>query len=162
MGVAEEARRADAAALFDAHYGRLAGWAAGALGSQAAGQDVAAEAFTRLFARLRTVREPRAFLYAVAANLIRDQYRRDRRAGAAAHDLLRRTSAVVDGPDLALRDLVGRLPDRLRMPLLLHYYADLPVDDVARILHRPAGTVKRWLAEARAALATQWEEAPDA
>ncbi len=162
MVVADDARRAEAAALFDAHYGQLAGWAAGILGSEAAGQDIAAEAFARLYGTLRTVREPKPFLYAVAANLIRDQWRRNRRSSAAAIEWHERAELTTSGPDLGLHDLVQRLPDSLRMAVLLHYYADLPVHDVAHVLHRPAGTIKRWLSEARTALASQWEEVPDA
>jgi RNA polymerase sigma-70 factor (ECF subfamily) len=37
--------------------------------------------------------------------------------------------------------------------VLLHYYADLPVEEVARLIHRPVGTVKRRLHEARRVLA---------
>jgi RNA polymerase sigma-70 factor (ECF subfamily) len=59
-------------------------------------------------------------------------------------------SAPVEDP--WLWDLVGRLPQRLRQPVLLHYYADLPVSDVARALHRPEGTIKRALSEGRALL----------
>ena len=53
-----------------------------------------------------------------------------------------------------LQDLVQRLPVRLREVVLLHYYADLPIEQVAAAVHRPVGTVKRRLHEARAALAT--------
>jgi RNA polymerase sigma-70 factor (ECF subfamily) len=41
---------------------------------------------------------------------------------------------------------------RLREVVLLHYYADLPVAEVAAAIHRPVGTVKRRLHEARALL----------
>jgi RNA polymerase sigma-70 factor (ECF subfamily) len=37
--------------------------------------------------------------------------------------------------------------------VLLHYWADLPVAEVARLVRRPQGTVKRRLHEARAQLA---------
>ena len=50
------------------------------------------------------------------------------------------------------KDAVDRLPPGLRDVVLLHYYADLPVEDVARAIRRPAGTVKRRLHEARALL----------
>jgi len=48
-----------------------------------------------------------------------------------------------------VRDLVERLPAKLRPAVLLHYFADLPIDEVAHVLHRPTGTVKRHLHEAR-------------
>ena len=45
-----------------------------------------------------------------------------------------------------------RLPERMRVPVLLHYYADLSIAEVASALHRPEGTVKRMLYDARARL----------
>jgi RNA polymerase sigma-70 factor (ECF subfamily) len=66
---------------------------------------------------------------------------------------LSRTHAdSVAAHDPWLRDLVERLPKRLRTPVLLHYYADLPVNEVAATLHLPLGTAKRRLHEARALL----------
>lgn len=156
----EPARRARAAELFQEYYGPLAGWAAAALGSESAGHDVASEAFTRLFARLLSVRTPRAFLYAVAANLIRDQWRREtRERGVTA--ALSGEAYYRPGPDHSVRDLVDRLPERLRLPVLLHYYADLPVAEVAAVLRKPTGTVKRALSDARAALAPLLLESSD-
>ena len=38
------------------------------------------------------------------------------------------------------------------MPVLLHYYADLSIAEVAGAMHRPEGTVKRMLYDARARL----------
>lgn len=61
------------------------------------------------------------------------------------------------GPDHGLRDLVERLPARLRAVVLLHYYVDLSVADVARLLGRPEGTVKSDLHRARAVLLTAME-----
>ena len=102
------------------------------------------------------IREP--FLYTVAGNLARDHWRaqaRDRRLVDRAGQV---AESSVPAVDPWLRDLVERLPDRLRMPVLLHYYADLPVSAVAAALHRPEGTVKRLLAEGRAALLQSLED----
>ncbi len=44
------------------------------------------------------------------------------------------------------------MPDRLRQPFLLHYYAGFPIRDVAEMLGRPEGTVKADLHHARARL----------
>jgi RNA polymerase sigma-70 factor (ECF subfamily) len=54
-----------------------------------------------------------------------------------------------------VRDLVERLPERLRSATVLHYYADLPVEQVARLLHRPEGTIRQRLHEARRLLAVE-------
>ena len=51
-----------------------------------------------------------------------------------------------------MRELLQALPDRLRSPFLLHYYAGFPVRDVAVLLGRPEGTIKADLYHARARL----------
>jgi RNA polymerase sigma-70 factor, ECF subfamily len=56
-----------------------------------------------------------------------------------------------------LRDLVERLPDKMRAPVLLHYYADMSIAEIALALHRPQGTIKRTLSDARTRLQT-WLE----
>jgi RNA polymerase sigma-70 factor (ECF subfamily) len=48
---------------------------------------------------------------------------------------------------------VEALPDRLRVVVLLHYFADLPVATVARQLEKSDGTVKRDLFDARQRMA---------
>ena len=117
--------------------------------------DLAQEAFTRMLGRLTTVDDPRAYVYGVATNLVRRAWRR-RAQDALAVDAL---AAQPAGPlashegAVTLRDAVAKLPPRLRDVVLLHYWADLTVVDVGNALGRPAGSVKRQLAEARALLA---------
>jgi RNA polymerase sigma-70 factor, ECF subfamily len=54
-----------------------------------------------------------------------------------------------------LRDLVDALPERFRRPLVLFYYEERSVAEVAQMLGQPEGTVKTNLHRARAALAEQ-------
>src|SRR5437588_764601 len=63
------------AALYLAQFGPLSGYAQALTGDPAAAVDIAQEAFTRLFSRLRGVRDPRAWLFYVATNLARDYWR---------------------------------------------------------------------------------------
>ena len=144
--------------MFRAEFGRLAGYCTGLVGDEALGADLAQEALVRTWGRWSTVREPRAYAYLVATNLARRHW-----AGAArdrkARELLAAGARSFDeGPDTGVRDLVERLPERLRVATLLHYYADLPVDEVARVLRRPPGTVRQRLHEARTTLAAQLVE----
>ncbi len=69
--------------------------------------------------------------------------------------LSREREATTGGGDDTVRDLVFALPAKLREPVLLHYFADLPVTEVARLLHSPVGTTKRRLSDARSALQQQ-------
>jgi RNA polymerase sigma-70 factor, ECF subfamily len=143
------------AELYRQHFGPLSGYALALTGDPGAAVDVAQEAFTRLLARWVKVRDARAWLFFVATNLSRDHWRsltRDRDLSERAASHLARTAPAHDP---WLRDLVERLPDRQRQAILLHYYADVPVEEIARLLHVPLGTVKRRLHDGRARLATQ-------
>lgn len=120
--------------------------------------DLAQEAMVRLYSRWRGVSEPRGYLYKVATNLVRRAWRKrsdELIAVGALTQLALVVGASVEGPEMGhvVRDAVRTLPARLRDVVLLHYFADLSVNDVAVATNRPAGSVKRQLSEARAVLA---------
>ena len=144
--------------VWAAYYGPLAGWVAGTSGDVDLGHEIAAEAFVRLLSRWRGVDDPRGFLYVVAANLLRDHWRREGRRRNAFRRLGNERTSDVAPPDTSVRTVIDALPERHRTVVLLHYYADLPVADVARAVGRPEGTVKRELSEARTRLHAALEE----
>jgi RNA polymerase sigma-70 factor (ECF subfamily) len=110
-------------------FGDLAGYGWSLTGDAHVGDELAQEALTRVYARWAILRDPR---------LVDDR--------------------TVPAPDATTLDAVRRLSAPLRDVVLLHYYADLPIHEVARVLRRPVGTVKRRLFDARAALAAALEE----
>jgi RNA polymerase sigma-70 factor (ECF subfamily) len=160
-------RRADRSAeqvvreIYEAHYGALAGWAARLVGDRELGHDFATEAFVRLLRNQASVQDPRAWLYTVTANLVRDHWRKTGRESSAYG-----RAAVSDEPAradldaatrLTVREVVLSLPDGLRLPVILHYYADLPVAVVAARLGKSEGAVKRDLFDARRRMAALLE-----
>lgn len=152
-----------ASELFAALYPRLAGWCRRLVDDDETAHEIAAEAFTRLWARWTKVEEPSGFLYVTAANLVRDHWRkmeRERRAmrRVTTEESLRPQQA---GSDTEVRMLVQSLPERLRAPALLYYYADLPVREVAALLGRREGTVKADLHAAREVLRARLGEHHD-
>jgi RNA polymerase sigma-70 factor (ECF subfamily) len=144
--------------LFDLHYAPLAGWCATLVGDRDAAHDIASEAFTRLLSRWLTVRDPKGYLYVTATNLVRDRWRREQRDRKLRERLEQTAPTSTPATEPWLRDLVERLPDRMRAPVLLFYYADLSVAEVASALHRPEGTIKRLLSDARARLLVMLRE----
>jgi RNA polymerase sigma-70 factor, ECF subfamily len=142
-----------AAELFAAHYSRLAGWCRKLVDDDDTAHELAMEAFTRLIGKLRKVDDPVGYLYVIATNLIHDHWRRTRRERAAIRLVTASaaTSVAARG-EVELRSVVEALPERLRTPVLLHYYAGFALADVARLTNRPAGTVKSDLFQARALL----------
>lgn len=139
------------AEFYAAEWSDVAGFAAALVGSAQVGDELAQEAFARLYARFALIREPRPYVFRVTANLAK---RHRRPTLEAPLEWAPESVAQATGLDHEVLDAVRRLPLRLRSVVLLHYYADLPVDEVAHVLHRPTGTVKRQLGEARQVLAT--------
>lgn len=142
-------------AFYTDTYGDLAGYALSLVGDRTVAEDLAQEAMVRVYVRWAVLHDSRPYAFRVVTNLARDRWRRARTERAALPDLI---GSDIAPPDLTLRDAVARLPSRLRDVVALHYYADLPVTEVARVVRRPVGTVKRRLSEARAALATELGE----
>lgn len=147
----------DFEALYVTHFGPLSGYLLSLVGDPGVAVDLAQEAFTRLLSRWRSVRDPRAWVFFVATNLARDHWRGVQRDRALVRESSRTAEEVAGPHDPWLADLVARLSPRLREVVLLHYYADLPLSDVARLTRRPLGTVKRRLHEARRQLADSME-----
>lgn len=139
-------------ACYAEHAQPLTGYLVTLVGDVNLAQDLAQEAFVRLFAKWRHVEHPRAYLYLVAVNLAKQHWRRSGHEVAALASVHRIASDEAHPDDPWLRDLVERLPRRLRTPVLLHYYADLPIEDVREVMRLPLGTVKRRLHEARVML----------
>ncbi|HET6212521.1 MAG TPA: sigma-70 family RNA polymerase sigma factor [Micromonosporaceae bacterium] len=124
-------------------------------------QDVVQEAFARALARprgLADVENPEAWLRTVAINVVRRRWRRRKLLDTI---LLRDrpTARIVEpGPEperADLRDALAGISRQFREVIVLHYLADLPVEEVGRVLEIPTGTVKSRLSRGRAALATR-------
>jgi RNA polymerase sigma factor (sigma-70 family) len=140
--------------FYAAEYPALARYCFKLVADRELAHDLAQEAFTRMVGRLLKVDEPRAYLYGVATNLCRRAWRKRAQDVVTVGRLATEPERSVPSPDgaVVLRAAVDAMPPKLRDVLLLHYYADLSVADVAAAVGRPPGTVKRQLSEARALL----------
>lgn len=149
--VLKRSREKAAAELFAVLYPRLAGWCRRLVDDDETAHEIASEAFTRLWARWTSVAEPWGFLYVTAANIVRDHWRRLERERRAMRRATVEASVLppAEQSDPSVRLLVQALPERLRIPTLLHYYADLPIREVAELTGRKEGTVKADLHAAR-------------
>lgn len=152
--------------VYLAHYGQLAGWAGHLVGDRDLGHDLTTEAFVRLVRRWQDVDDPRPWLYATVANLAKDHWRKRGREAAAYERMHagageRHLDVADPGADpadlISVRDAVLSLPERLRSAVLLYYFADLSVAQVAHELGKSEGAVKRDLYDARGSLAATLE-----
>jgi RNA polymerase sigma-70 factor (sigma-E family) len=116
-------------------------------GDRALAEDLAQEAFVRMFGRFRDLRRPeafRAYLRRTVVNLSRSHFRRARVERA----FLARTASepVAAGPEPEPRselwEALGTLTPRQRAAIVLRYYEDLSEAQTADVLRCPVGTVK--------------------
>ena len=150
MQVRDDRREAEFRVCYAELYPRIASYLMSLTRNRETAHDLAQETFARLFDRWARVEEPTPYAFRIATNLARRSWRhnqRDVRAMHALDDGSRQVRDDTEGVDLRLA--VDALPGRYRQVVLLHYYADLSVASIATTLGRPAGTVKRQLAEAR-------------
>jgi RNA polymerase sigma-70 factor (ECF subfamily) len=135
------------------------------------GQELAQEAFVRLFARweqIASADHARNFAYKVAINLARSHIRKHVRVTLAG--LGADTHAAVPDPAetttawLEVADALGSLSPRQRACVVLVDYADMDAVTVGGVLGLGAGTVRVHLSRGRRALRERLglepEEAP--
>jgi RNA polymerase sigma-70 factor (ECF subfamily) len=150
--------------LIDEAYPKLVAGLTLVSGSRAAAEDAVQEALARWWERSSRglhIESPEAWMTTVALNLARSRLRR-LRAERRAHDRLGAGSVPEPAPDVAdLRRALAQLPRREREAVVLHYYLDLPVAEVAAIQGVTDGTVKTSLHRARGRLAETLAERDD-
>ena len=119
-------------------------------GSREVADEATCEAFARLYAYRDGVRDPVAWVFRTAFRL-------------AGRELKRQRLHVDGAPPEAIGDDVSVLPYAItaglrrlspdqRSAVFLHYFADMPVGEVARLSGVPVATVKVRLHRARRAL----------
>lgn len=151
--------------IYDVHFGRLVGWATPLLSDRDLAHDAATDAFIKLINHWGSVTDPRAWLYTTVANQIRDHWRKRSRESAAYDRLTAGAPLGADAPArlidtdtrITVRAAIEGLPQRYRLPVLLHYYADLSIAQVAHSIGKSEGAVKRDLFDARNLMRKQLE-----
>jgi RNA polymerase sigma-70 factor (sigma-E family) len=144
--------------LYHAGYRRLVAQVYAFTTDLTEAQDAVQEAFARALARrhgLSDVDAPEAWLRTVAINVVRRRWRRRQLLDTILlreRPLARATAAAPEPDNTDLREALAAIPSRYREVIVLHYLADLPLDEVAELLEVPVGTVKSRLSRGRDAL----------
>ncbi len=141
--------------LVERHKDGLVNYLTRMTGERAAAEDLAHDAFVRLFERASAYRPQgkfRAYLYRIGVNLLRSQERRKQRWRLITARFL---SANGDRPEPAastrllgherdrkVADAVARLPQRFRAPIVLFNIEGWSYREIADALDCREGTVK--------------------
>ncbi|MBR3473575.1 MAG: RNA polymerase sigma factor [Oscillospiraceae bacterium] len=122
-------------------------------------EDVVQECFLRLAQsgkHFQDRRQVQAWLIITAANLCKDLLRRSHRRELPLEEAS--MEAAPQEKDRGVRTAVLALPEKYRTVIYLHYFEGYSVTELAKLLHRPEGTVKTWLRRGRDALRDVLEE----
>jgi RNA polymerase sigma-70 factor, ECF subfamily len=145
--------------FYQSAFGRLVGQVYLVTGDLGDAEDAVQEAFARASVRWAQVRDfavPEQWVRRVAMNLAVDGLRRARRRLAALARLGPGPVAPPISVDrVTLAEALRTLPRSYRQVLVLHHLLELPVEQVARELGIPTGTVKGRLSRGRRALAAR-------
>jgi RNA polymerase sigma-70 factor, ECF subfamily len=151
------------AMLYERRFRAFVGGAYAVVGEPEAARDVVQEAFARALrdrARFRGEGTLEGWLWRIVVNVARDLARRSRFADLSPDELAELATLGADPTGAGeLREELRALPERQRLAVFLHYYADLPYDEVARLLEVAPGTIAASLSAARKTLRHRIEEA---
>ncbi len=129
--------------VYRLHYERMVRVAYTLTGSNEAAEDVVQDAYVKLYPRYDDLGDPTPYLYRMVVNGCRERHRHQQVVVRFQH-LFAPNPVVVDEADETLAAL-ARLAPRRRATVVLRYYADLSLAEVAEVLGCKVGTVKSML-----------------
>jgi RNA polymerase sigma-70 factor (ECF subfamily) len=155
------------AALVREHQAMVYSIAYHFLQDRAAAEEIAQDVFLELYRRNHELESPehvKYWLRKVTTNRCIDQARRRKLRPRIGLDEIPEPVAATGGGDPLLRHtlqrLVGGLPEKWRMMVVLRYQEDLEPAEIAQLMDVPLGTVKSQLHRALAILReklTRWK-----
>jgi len=135
--------------------GQLRRFLASLCGDAALADDIAQEAMVRAYVMSdRFTGSFKSWLFRIAYNCFIDNLRRlppptvDLNAPEALHVADKEESDAAFRHE-ELKRALSRIPEKERTAIVLHYFEDLPVKEIASIMDIPAGTVKYYLSVGR-------------
>ncbi len=129
--------------VYKAEYLRMVRVAAMLLGSTEGAEDVVQDAYVALYHHFDTVTDPAGYLYRSVVNGCGSRFRH-RKVVARFRHLTTTPDTTPDAVDVTWSALRALAPRR-RAVIVLRFYADLPLAEIAQILDCNLGTVKSML-----------------
>lgn len=133
------------------------------VGNEADALDAIQEASYQAFLAISQLRQPQYFSTWLFRILIRECYRllkeRNRMIPYEESELLRKLESKQDEEVHAfhLSEVIARLKPDYQTSIILFYYHDLSIKDIAEVMEKPIGTVKTNLRRARKKLKEELE-----
>lgn len=138
---------------FDAYYDKIYGYCYRHVNHRETAQDITQEVFLRVLLHLENYRHYGKFenyLYVIAGNLCRDYYRKRRVLSLEDLELQKEESGFARTEEqLVVGQALKKLSEQEREIILLRFYQDLKIKDIAKILGLKLSTVKYHLKRAQ-------------
>jgi len=157
--------------LFDAYFSRIYGLAYRLMGNEAAAQDITQEVFLRVYKaahQLDPTRDPAPWLLTITTNLCREKWRsRQGRQDKQTLSLDAKPEYTENVPetgatpeqvamsadqDRMLEDALARLPEPMRLVVVLHDLQGLSHEEIAEMLAEAAPAIRKRYSRALAKL----------
>jgi len=119
--------------------------------------DAIQEAILRAWQKRERLNDEALFEHWVTRILINECRDQIKRRGKLIYTDRLPDIAAPPGTDEELHDALARLEEKLRLPVVLHYMEGYQIDEIARMLTCPVGTVKTRLRKAKEKLKDQLE-----
>jgi RNA polymerase sigma-70 factor (ECF subfamily) len=143
------------------HAARFRRVARAIVGDLETSEDVVQEAFATAIRKRRSFRgsgDVVAWIWRIVVNTAVSRTRRRRLELRGLQRTQTSTGVGQQSGDERVREHVARLPERQRLVLFLHYYADLEYEAIGAALSIAPGTVGKLLHDARATMRRALEE----
>lgn len=117
----------------------------------------------RAYKHIHKLRQPayvKTWFIRIMINYCNDQLRRKKRV-VVDHEVGDTHGVSEDHSGLELNDAMQQLDERSREVLMLKYFHDLKIKEIASMMQRPEGTVKTWIHKALKHLRNMLEEGGD-
>lgn len=120
------------------------------LGNRQSAEELTQDTFVKVYFKARTLKTDspqaaKAWIYCIATNLARSEFRKRRiRQVFSLSELNERQASYtpdIEGKLLA-EQLLAKVPDKWRVPLVMKEMDNFSFEEIARILNKPVGTVK--------------------
>ena len=138
-----------------AYQGRLRRFLISLCGDEALADDIAQEALVRAYVNSgRFIGNFKAWLFRIAYNCFIDNLRRIPGPAVSldSPEALRMSDSTAADSSFRHEELMralGLIPEKERTAIVLHYFEDLPIKEIATIMQAPSGTVKYYLSVGR-------------
>ncbi|MEF3352968.1 sigma-70 family RNA polymerase sigma factor [Paenibacillus sp. GYB006] len=131
--------------------------------------DAVQETVSKVWAKRKSLKQPEYFTTWVIRILIRvcmDEQKKKRRevptaADHMGYDAILAPQSVDSDHKLDMEKQIRKLQPKYRMVIVLKYYRDLTIPDIAELMDKPEGTIRTWLHKGLKQMRTEMLEEKD-